>query len=59
MEFEVGEEVEINGKVLSKNNEVMNLVETRGVIKKIENGHYYVETEYGVHYLSSERIQKV
>ena len=59
MEIAVGDEVEITGKVMTKDNQVMDFNETRGTVKKVENDHYYVETEYGVHYLPIDRIQKV
>ncbi|MEZ4871252.1 MAG: hypothetical protein R2827_03195 [Bdellovibrionales bacterium] len=59
MELSVNDQVQVTGKVLTKDKEVVNLDREPGVIKKVQGDHLYVETQHGTHYLPLSRVEKV
>lgn len=58
MELGVNSEVKVSGKVLTKDNEVVDLSEEPAVIKKLDGDYAYVQTQYGTHYIALSQLNK-
>ncbi len=58
MELSVNDSVKVSGQILTKDNEVVNLEEEPGVIKKLDGEFVYVSTQHGTHYLLISQIIK-
>ena len=58
MELSVNDNVKVSGQILTKDQEVVNLEEEPGVIKKLDGEFVYVANQHGTHYLSISQITK-
>ena len=59
LDYQIDDEVFVNGKVLTKDNQLVTLNNALGVIKKVDGDCVYVETELGVHYLPEDQVSLI
>lgn len=58
MELSVNDNVKVSGRILTRENQIIEFNEEPGVIIKMDGEFVYVKTQHGTHYVSVAQISK-